>query len=96
MAFTEDLTEFLDTTHGFAVAATYNGTTTVNGIFDDEYFEVGIGTPGVEGSQPSFICRAADVSAAVQGDTLLIGSTTYTVVNVQPDGTGMIRLVLRE
>jgi len=76
--------------------ATYNGATTVNGIFDNEYFEIGSGTPGMEGSQPSFICRAADVSAAAQGDTLLINSITYTVVAVQPDGNGMVRLVLRE
>lgn len=96
MAFAEDASEFLDTVHGFAVAATWNGTTTVNGIFDNEYFEIGVGTPGAEGSQPSFFCRAADVAAAAQGDTLLINSVTYTVVSVQPDGTGFTRLVLRE
>lgn len=96
MAFSEDPSEFLDTTHGFAVAATYNGTTTVNGIFDNDYFEIGAGTPGMEGNQPSFLCRAADVPSAAQNDTLLINSVTYTVVAVQPDGTGFVRLVLRE
>lgn len=94
MAFTEDLTPFFDT-DDFAVAATYNGSTTVNGIFDNGFASVGAG-PGVEGSLPSFTCRAADVSSAAHGDTLVISGTTYSVVGVHPDGTGVMVLALSE
>lgn len=94
MAFTEDLAQFLDT-DDFAVAATYNGSTTVNGILDQEYYEVGVGDAGVESSQPVFLCRTADVPAAAHGDTLLIDAITYKVRGVQPDGTGLTRLALK-
>lgn len=94
MAFTEDLTPFFDT-DDFAVPATYNGTTTVNGIFDNGFASVG-DSPGVEGSVPSFTCRAADVPSAAQGDTLVISAATWVVVGVHPDGTGVVTLALQE
>ena len=81
----------------FGSAATYNGSTTVNGIFENEYFEaLADGEVAVEGTQPRFTCRTADVPSAAHGDTLLISGTTYNVVGVQPDGTGMSTLALEE
>lgn len=94
MAFTEDLTPFFDT-DDFAVAATYNVSTTVNGIFDNGFSAAGA-DPGVEGSLPSFTCRSADVPSAAHGDTLVISSVSYTVVGVHPDGTGVVVLALSE
>ncbi len=97
MAFTEDPSEFLDTTHGFAVVATWKGTTSVNGIFDDDYFEDGVGQgPGAESSQPRFLCRSSDVPAVAQNDTLAIGAVNYVVTSVHPDGTGMTLLILEK
>jgi len=37
---------------------------------------------------------SADVGSAVQGSTLVIGSATYRVTSVQPDGTGVTTLTL--
>lgn len=96
MAFTEDLSEFLDPTYGFAVTATYNGVTSVNGIFDAQYFEPEAGLGGVQASQPVFLCRAADVPSAVHGQTLVVNAVTYQIVGVEPDGTGMTLLKLEQ
>lgn len=99
MAFDEDIDAFFDT-DDFAVAATYTpsggSASTVNGIFDDEYFDEVGGPVGIEGSQPKFMCKLEDVSAVSQGDALSVGGITYQIVNVQKDGTGIVVLVLEE
>lgn len=80
----------------FGVAATYAGGT-VNGIFDNEFFEADAGgMVAVAIQQPRFLCRTADVSAAAEGDAIVINSVDYTIRVVQPDGTGMTTLVLEE
>jgi hypothetical protein len=92
MAFTEDLTVFFNPAD-FAVAALYNGAITVNGIFYAEYVEA-LGANVVAGTGPVFQCAAADLPAIAQGDTLVIGATTYKVVGIEPDGTGLLLLKL--
>lgn len=88
MPFTEDLAAYLGTDE-HATEATFNSSTTVNGIFEDA------STPalGVAGTGPQFLCAAADVASPV-GKSLEIGSTTYTIVEQEPDGTGMTLLKL--
>ena len=92
--FTEDLADFFKTAdHGTAASYTHAATTTtVNGLFEKAYLE----TFNTQGSQPTFMCATADVSSAAHGDTLVIGGTTYSVVGVEPDGTGvtLLRLAL--
>ena len=85
----------------FGVAATYNlqggGSSTVNGIFDNDFIEVDAGGGiGVAMQQPRFQCRTADISTAAEGDTIVISAVTYTVRIVQDDGTGMTVLVLEK
>lgn len=64
----------------------------VRGLFDRKYTE----TLETAGYAPVFTCAAADVSDIAQGDPLTIDGTAYTVVSVEPDGTGLVRLVLGE
>lgn len=92
MMFAEDLTQFFKTAD-FAVAATWSvGPATVNGIFDREYLRaLGI----VDAANPVFVCREADMPTAAQGQTLTIAAVAYTIVGVEPDGTGMLTLQLR-
>jgi len=85
----------------FGVAATYTPSggspVTVNGIFDNEFFEVEAGGEvAVAMEQPRFACRTADVSSAAEGDSISINSIAYTVRVVQSDGTGVTVLVLEE
>lgn len=92
--FTENLTEFFDTVQGFAVTATHNGTTSVDGIFDDEYFEVGQQFVGHQSHQPFFLYPAAALAAVTLGDLLEVGNNVYEVVTIEPDGLGLTRLKL--
>lgn len=94
MAFAEDYTPFFATAD-FGVTATFDGSTSVNGIFDDEYVEAFAGDEGISSSLPRFTCPTASVPDPV-GKTLLVNSTSYTVVEAQPDGTGVVTLVLSE
>ena len=86
-------------TDDFGSAATYTpsggSASTVNGIFDNDYALADpLGGVGVGSSDPRFICRTSDVSAAANGDALVVNSVTYTIRNVEDDGTGVTTLVL--
>ncbi len=79
-----------------AEAATYDGGPgTIDVIFSNEYYQDGIATPGMEGKSIFALCLTADIDADPVGKTLVVDSVTYDIVNHQPDGTGMTRLVLR-
>ena len=85
----------------FGTAATYTpsggSATTVNGIFDNEFFEADAGgMVAVAIQQPRFQCRTSDVSAAAEGDAITINSVAYIIRVVQPDSTGVTTLVLEE
>ena len=69
---------------------------TITALLKNEYSleDVG-GEVGVETSTPVAIVRSSDVNNVAQGDTLAISGTTYTIVEVQPDGEGMTNLRLR-
>lgn len=97
--FTEDHDAFFET-NGHAIAVTYRPTTgaptTVNGIFNDEYFDEVEGMVPVESSQPMFYCKLSDVPGVVHGDHIEFNSSDYNVMNVQPDGTGQVVLILEQ
>jgi len=88
--FTEDLSEFLDSTE-MADNATI-GASTIAGIFDNQFVEV----HGIEGVRPVFVCAEADVSSIAHGDALTIKTVSYKVAGVQPDGTGLTSLILEK
>ena len=85
----------------FGVAASYTpaggSASTVNGIFDNEYFATDAGGEVAFAlQQPMFHCRTADVPSAAEGDAIRVSGVDYTVRNVRPDGTGMTMLMLEE
>lgn len=87
MAFAEDFTApFTD----FGTAATVGGAT-VRGIFDADYATA---FSDIAGTQPSFLCASSAVAAVAIGAALSVNSTSYTVAEIQPDGTGLTRLIL--
>lgn len=87
-----DLSTFIDTDE-FAVSITYNSTS-IAGIFDDEYKGVNPLTGEIEATAPQVIVKTSDVSGIVHGSTLTINSTTYYVINIMQDGTGLTTLLL--
>lgn len=99
MAFAETHDEFFDTANGFAVTATWKGSTAVDVIMDEEYFEDRTGSgAGVAGTQPVALCPLARVPGVAVGDTLQVpsGGQLYHVVGIEPDGVGLVRLVLEK
>lgn len=88
MPLTEDFSVF--SAGEFSSTATLDGHT-VKGIYDDAYAE-GV---EIEGESPTFECESADVpSDLAQGDAVVIGTESFTVVTIKPDGTGWTVIVL--
>jgi hypothetical protein len=73
----------------FAVQVTLNGTT-IHAIVDYDDVEV----MGDFHRWPVLTVRTMDLDADPHGDSVVLNGTTYTIVNVDPDGTGVSRLVL--
>ena len=48
----------------------------------------------VESSQPMVTVETSKVSGVAHGDTMAIDGTTYNIVAIRPDGTGITDLVL--
>ena len=70
-------------------------TATISAILSKAYFAEDVGGTMVESSEPIAMVRTTDVPNVVQGDTLAISGTTFTVVEVKPDNEGMSELRLR-
>lgn len=95
-----ELSIFFDT-DDFGVAATYTpsggSAATVNGIFDNAFFEVQSGGEvSVAMEQPTFVCRTSDVPSAAEGDALTVNAVAHTVRVVQVDGVGTTTLILEQ
>jgi len=90
MPMTENFDIFLNTSE-FATAATFGGGT-VNVIFDNAYID----SNGIEAVQPNITGKESDFSAASQGSTIVISGTTYVMKELQPDGFGLIHILLHE
>ena len=85
---------FLDT-DVFGVTATYTAVTggspvSIAGIFDAASTSLDVGLEvAVASTAPQFLARTSDLTnGGRQGDTFVIGGTTYKAVNIEPDGTG--------
>lgn len=89
MAFSEDISVFLNTDE-WAITATYDGATSVDGIFDKGFYPVDVGEVDLESEQVTFFCQLSDVAGLVHGKTFLIDSVTYSTVGVEPDGQGAV------
>ena len=70
-------------------------TATTTALLRKEYLEVKVeDVVGVQNNAQFAFVRTSDVPSIQQGDTVVISGATYTVVEVMPDGEGMIDLRL--
>lgn len=89
--YAEDLDTFLNAAD-FAETALL-GATPILGIFDNAY-AAGF---DVAGSAPIFTCKSSDATAITPGtSTLTIRSSSYLVLGVEADGTGLSIVRLQE
>ena len=107
-----DFASYFDPDYGHGIGATYTpsggSALNINIILNEEYEEIEGQSVGVESNTPVAVCRTIDVPSARHGDQLVVNpvkdldgnimkaSTTYLVVEVQPDDTGITYLVLEE
>jgi hypothetical protein len=77
--------------------------TAIDGIFRipslTEFGAGAGGAPGLTTRKPELDVRASQVPAGVtivQGDTISVRGVAYTVMDVRPDGEGLITLLLSE
>jgi hypothetical protein len=92
MAFTEDFTVFFA---DFGVPATPNAGANITVIFDRAHIQAMGGE--ISGTGPIALAVSADVSTFVaHTTTLTIAGNTYTLRDLQPDGTGLTLLVLED
>ena len=68
---------------------------TISAMLKREYYEETAGDATVQSSSPVAHVRTSDVSSVVQGDTLAISGTTFTIVEISPDNEGISQLRLR-
>ncbi|MGB0131158.1 head-tail joining protein [Chlorobium sp.] len=95
MSFQEDISLFFDAKSGAAVSAVFNSTA-ISVLFDDEHYAASGEGADISTSQPMVTCRAQDVAGIEQGDSITVDGTAYSVADVQPDGTGVMVLILQE
>jgi len=87
-----DLDEFF---FDFGLDAIFKGIKTIKVIFSRRYQEITPeGVVGVESNIPNALCKDVDITGVKHGDTLQIGTTIYRVTEIQPDGTGITKLIL--
>lgn len=101
MAFSEDLTEFFDTTHGFAeqvVVAVGAVNTTLTGIFIAPHVGDALGGAPVNLPSPQILFQTSAwvATTAKNGDTVTRAGTVYTVVDVQAHDDGLTTVTLRK
>lgn len=82
---------------GTSITVVLNSTQTeISGIYDDAHFEVDDGITIVSTSEPMVHVNTSDVTNVVQGTELRINGSTFSVSDIQPDGTGITLLRLHK
>lgn len=89
MTMAENMAEFFNGDE-FATSALYNGSVSVNVIFDYAYVD----QYGTASTNPLITANAADFSAATVGQSLVVGGVNYKIQSLEPDGTGIVRIEL--
>ena len=96
MDLTLPIDQFLNSDFGEDVTATdvsETSSSSIRCLFYEGYAESGSDV-NVEGTNPYCKCKTSDVSTLIQDDTILRGSTTYKIKEVQPGDDGWTVLIL--
>jgi hypothetical protein len=85
-----NITEFADTATHVLTAATFPV------IFDAAYVGI-IGPSGeIQSSGPQAQAKTSDVEDYAIGDEIMINAIYYKIAGMEPDGTGITRILLSE
>lgn len=91
MSIETEIDPFFQSTD-FAQSVTVAGTGLL-AIFDHAFIE----DLAIEGEAPILHCKSADLPGNLaHGDAVTVATASYTIVGIQPDGTGVTILILEE
>ena len=96
----EDLSPFFDGLDRAELRiVTPQGSRRVTGYFDNSYVSAELGEVTLDTTQPRFTCKAADICwlphpSVFRGWNAYVGKTRYSLVQVQPEGTGLATVIL--
>jgi hypothetical protein len=86
-----DLTPFFNNDE-LSHDAILNGAIPFKTIVTDWYDPIVGGTVGMGATDPLLIAQHDDIPDVQDGDTVVIAAYSYTIREVQPDNTGIVRL----
>lgn len=68
----------------------------VRAVFDNEYqaAQFDVADAGIESSGPKVTCLEAEIPGVAHGDAVVVRGITWYVLEVRPDGTGLVTLML--
>lgn len=66
----------------------------VRGYFDNGFFDANVGQVVLNTTQPRFTCKASDVEDVERSSAVTVLGKSYTVLEVQPEGTGTSTVIL--
>lgn len=94
--FAADLDEMLSVdNHGITVTR-QKDSATFEAILNNEYFRQELGEAGIDTTEQALYAKTNDVDDLVKGDHLTISGTSHVIASIEPDGTGLTRLVLHD
>lgn len=70
------------------------GSVTCKGIFDNSFLDVNLGETALDTTIPRVTCLYSEVRSVPREATVSIRGKTYSVTQVQPDGTGFAIVAL--
>lgn len=70
------------------------GTKIVRGYFDNAFFDSAVGEVVLDSTQPRFQCKESDVAGIPRETACKVEGKDYTVMEIQPDGTGLATVTL--
>ena len=89
--FAEDMSVFFSDAE-FATPVSFNGGEPVNCIFDNAYLDA----QGTAATTPVLTAPTASLGGVAYGSAALVGGVAYSVVSIEPDGTGISSVQLRK
>lgn len=88
--FTDAMTDILND-EDLGTDASYKENT-IRVLFQNGFVVVN----GVETTAPMTECLDTDVAGVAHGDTITVGGVTYSIIGIQPTGSGITKLILSE
>lgn len=90
----ENLDLFLDGLDSLTVTFQTSHARNVKAFFDNAFLDKSIGETALDSTQPRLTCKSSDLMGVARETLVLVSGKTYSVMQIQPDGTGFSTVLL--